>query len=532
MEQNEAAVPPDKTLCIHPALWAIELNIQREPFQVIQFRGSIRSTKEAKNALTVIREGNNKGAEPPWSGKELEIHGVSRGQLAVVVGVVVPEGFQNTVKPKKIRKAQAFNRDEHTTISGNESLNLFYVVRPLKNEQRNTPYVLYEYSSEDGLCEIMPLSSALESCVLFFEEWVYDYAHTETKKRHDKIAGNITAFVQKYLKDHESDFTDTGLASTWSKKELQGSTKPPAQPLATFQSSIHGSLSAYEITGDNAPEDCDEDKDARSLVKLVKEAWFPTEKYSPDWLQPAVVKRLIIGLKDGALTAMNYDTPPAMWRSFIVHACSALADAPMDDAILTAARIRRAHRTIRQAGIGHNDYGNYRQLLGDDQAVSKIYNAAISGLKSAVEQANVDREFLRSQFPVTTSRDRSIEDIVSSLVDRSVSRDQRISDVQHLSALICAQHEMMSLNQSRVIEAAIKIMEKARDMVGCDRMEGIEHAGTEMHDAQMEGVEKDDAQMEDVEKDDAQTKGTKSIDEDSRMTEAEVELALERQLYG
>ncbi|KAG5744307.1 hypothetical protein H9Q69_013012 [Fusarium xylarioides] len=257
------------------------------------------------------------------------------------------------------------------------------------------------------------------------------------------------------------------------------------------------------------PEDCDEDKNAQSLVELIKGAWFPTEQH-PNWLQTAVVKRLIIGLKHGAVK--NCDTPPVMWRSFIVHACYDLNDNPTEDTVMMAMRIRRVHRTIRQAGIGHGDYGNYRELLGDDRAASRIYNAAIETLREAMRMAEADAQCLRGRFPIPTSGDRSIDDVISSLVDRSVSRDQRISDARDLSALIHAQHDMLFINKRRMIETAIKAMEDMRDQLKSDQMEGIEETDSEMHDAQ--------------------TGGTGSNDEDLEMTDAQMELVTERQILS
>ncbi|KAG5744305.1 hypothetical protein H9Q69_013010 [Fusarium xylarioides] len=255
MEQNEEAVPPpDKTLAIHPALWAIELELhKRQPLQVIRFRGKAKSTKLASQTTPIITHGENRGAVPPWSGTELDIHGVSKAELAVVVGVLVTEELCESARPgkKKTQGLNSFSKDEHPVITPKASMPIFYVVRPL-NFKRTTLYILYDYSDSFGLCEIRPLSSGFENCVLFFEEWLHDYADSEMKKRHDKIKKNITAFAQKYIKDNESDFTDAGLASARSKSELQNPTRPPASSLAFLKSSIQGALSAYEITGDAA----------------------------------------------------------------------------------------------------------------------------------------------------------------------------------------------------------------------------------------------------------------------------------------
>ncbi|RKK22639.1 hypothetical protein BFJ65_g5233 [Fusarium oxysporum f. sp. cepae] len=63
------------------------------------------------------------------------------------------------------------------------------------------------------------------------------------------------------------------------------------------------------------PEEYNGDKDVEHFIRLLKEAWFPTEKgNSIDRLKITVAKQLINGLKHAALD--GHSTPAVMWRSF------------------------------------------------------------------------------------------------------------------------------------------------------------------------------------------------------------------------
>ncbi|EXK42399.1 hypothetical protein FOXG_01727 [Fusarium oxysporum f. sp. lycopersici 4287] len=63
------------------------------------------------------------------------------------------------------------------------------------------------------------------------------------------------------------------------------------------------------------PEEYNGDKDVEHFIRLLKEAWFPTEKGdSIDRLKITVAKQLINGLKHAALD--GHSTPAVMWRSF------------------------------------------------------------------------------------------------------------------------------------------------------------------------------------------------------------------------
>ncbi|KAF4949278.1 hypothetical protein FGADI_9005 [Fusarium gaditjirri] len=504
MDQNDDAdPPPNKPLAIHPGLWAIEHHFtEREPRQVIKFRGAIKSTKFVSITQRIISDGENLGAEPPWSSTELNVHGVSRNELAVVVGILVPHSFRNSIKVKQTRTLQAFEKDKHLTCEAPSEV--FIVVRPLVFE-RNTSYILYKYQ-EPGGCEIYPLPAALESCVLFFKEWVHDYADPLMKKRHDNIANNITNFAKQYLKDHEEDFTDAGLASTRSKNELQGLTKHRATP-AILQSFVQRIL--------QRPEECTGDKDALTFIKLMRAVWFPAEGSSIDWLDIAVVKQFITGLKHGALN--DYDTPPAMWRSFIVQVCSSLYERPEDDPMKLVERIRRVHRTVIQAGINYN---NSQAIVSEDGALSRVYNVAISAMKLALEQAKAEQSLVRQHFMVPPSSKRSIDDIISSLIDGAVSRDQRLSDIRDLAALSHLQHEMLFRNQTELFDTVIKVMGDLR----------VHFKDNEMDGAQMEGVENHGTQMDGVENHGAQLRGNRSEDADFGMTDDDVNLAIQRQL--
>ncbi|QKD51462.2 uncharacterized protein FOBCDRAFT_290314 [Fusarium oxysporum Fo47] len=63
------------------------------------------------------------------------------------------------------------------------------------------------------------------------------------------------------------------------------------------------------------PQEYNGDKDVEHFIRLLKEAWFPTEKGdSIDRLKITVAKQLINGLKHAALD--GHSTPEVMWRSF------------------------------------------------------------------------------------------------------------------------------------------------------------------------------------------------------------------------
>ncbi|KAF5592536.1 hypothetical protein FPCIR_5648 [Fusarium pseudocircinatum] len=53
------------------------------------------------------------------------------------------------------------------------------------------------------------------------------------------------------------------------------------------------------------PEDCNEDKIAPSLIKLIKEAWFPIEKSGPQWLQTISCYYSLMAERTKALKALD-----------------------------------------------------------------------------------------------------------------------------------------------------------------------------------------------------------------------------------
>ncbi|KAG7419263.1 hypothetical protein Forpe1208_v002586 [Fusarium oxysporum f. sp. rapae] len=113
-------------------------------------------------------------------------------------------------------------------------------------------------------------------------------------------------------------------------------------------------------------EECNGDKDAEHFIRLLKEAWFPTEKGdSIDRLKITVVKQLIKGLKHAALD--GHGTPVVMWRSFIVQTCSSLHERPEDNSPKLVERIRRLHKTTTQAGIRRDD--SYVTISGKDASL-------------------------------------------------------------------------------------------------------------------------------------------------------------------
>lgn len=107
--------PCDRGVAFNFRLWGYRHGrSNRQRYRVIRMRNDGKGAS-SKAAVSTLGTDDTTGAGQAWSKEELDIDGTYKGNLVVVVGELLPDVPDNTVKTFK--RMSAFDFDHHTTIS-------------------------------------------------------------------------------------------------------------------------------------------------------------------------------------------------------------------------------------------------------------------------------------------------------------------------------------------------------------------------------------------------------------------------------
>ncbi|KAL6413694.1 uncharacterized protein AUP68_03219 [Ilyonectria robusta] len=155
----------------------------------------------SKSAGSTIGASDATGAGQAWSKEELDIHGTYKANLVVVVGELLPDVPNNSVKAFK--RMSVFDFDHHSILP--TLPNLPIVVRRLDDERTNL-FLLQD--KKDGLCKIAQLPLAGRDKIVWYSEWTAGDDATQAKTRQNIWRNNISSFCKSYQEEHQNNLLD------------------------------------------------------------------------------------------------------------------------------------------------------------------------------------------------------------------------------------------------------------------------------------------------------------------------------------
>jgi hypothetical protein len=191
------------------------------------------SLKQAGETLAALEE-DDAGAWKGWSVAELTITGCDKAELAVVVGVLLPQAALDAVpdKPLTPNSSKDFDQATHAWIPTNDKT--YIVIRKLSSKRCNL-FVLASRNPDTGLCAVKPLPRSQTGAprLFFFQEWTETLkAIGRTQVRYDAWRANISRFVERYVAEDEDDLSDEVAQSVASETDPAVSESPATMSMA------------------------------------------------------------------------------------------------------------------------------------------------------------------------------------------------------------------------------------------------------------------------------------------------------------
>jgi hypothetical protein len=167
------------------------------------------NSKQAGETFAALEWGET-DAGKEWSHAELAIAGCEKAELAVVVGVLLPQAAIATLPNKPLTPAvcENFDQEMHCWVPTNEKT--WIVVRKL-SDQRGNLFALANKNTGTGLCAILPLptSTTYRHRFFFFREWTgLSKATGQHRLRFNPWKANINKFAKRYGGGHGNDLAD------------------------------------------------------------------------------------------------------------------------------------------------------------------------------------------------------------------------------------------------------------------------------------------------------------------------------------
>lgn len=126
----------------------------------------------------------------------MDIHGTYKANLVVVVGELLPDVPNNSVKAFK--RMSVFDFDHHSILP--TWPNLPIVVRRLDDERTNL-FLLQD--KKDGLCKMIQLPLSHRDKIVWYSEWTVGDDATQAKNRQNNWRNEMSSFCQAYGEDEQ-----------------------------------------------------------------------------------------------------------------------------------------------------------------------------------------------------------------------------------------------------------------------------------------------------------------------------------------
>jgi hypothetical protein len=167
------------------------------------------NSKQAGETFAALeRDETDAGKE--WSHAELAIAGCEKAELAVVVGVLLPQAAIAALPNEALTPAacEHFDQRTHDWVPTNKKT--WIVVRKL-SDQRGNLFALANKNPGTGLCVILqlPASTTYRHRFFFFREWTgLSKATGQHRLRFNAWKANINQLADQYGGEHGDDLAD------------------------------------------------------------------------------------------------------------------------------------------------------------------------------------------------------------------------------------------------------------------------------------------------------------------------------------